>query len=188
MSSARNGPGNPTRTGRIGTPSIWCTSNQAKSCRNKQSGGAATPRNVKFGKCIGAGQDVFMTVKLGAVEAPCRRLGGDAKLLESQFFHDAAAGVVPVEVPDADRFRAKVTERVANSGVCRLRRQALSGVFPRPPITGLIDICLSGEIQCGSDDEIPVDPVESGQCDTRLTVEVHGPSNGVFQRLPRPLV
>jgi hypothetical protein len=63
-----------------------------------------------------------------------------------------------------------------------------SGVFPRHPITGLIDVCLIGEIQGGSDDEIPVDPVESGQCDTCLTLKVHRPSNGVFQRLPRSLV
>src|ERR1700693_6091848 len=66
---------------------------------------ASTPRNVKFGKYVGAGQDVFMTVKLRAVEAPCRRLTCDAKLLESQFLHDAAASVVTVEVPDADRLR-----------------------------------------------------------------------------------
>ena len=38
------------------------------------------------------------------------------------------------------------------------------------------------------DDEIPVDPMESGQRDTCLTLEVHRPSNGVFQRLPRSLV
>jgi hypothetical protein len=30
--------------------------------------------------------------------------------------------------------------------------------------------------------------MESGQCDTGLTLEVHRPSNGVFQRLPRSLV
>ena len=58
-----------------------------------------------------------MTVKLGAVEAPCRRLTGDANLLESQFLHDAAAGVVTVEVPDANRLRAKVAERVTNSAL-----------------------------------------------------------------------
>jgi hypothetical protein len=101
---------------------------------------ASTPRNVKFGKYIRAGQDIFMTVKLGAVKAPYRRLRGDAKLLESQLFHDAAASVVAVEVPDADRLRAKVAERVTNSGVCSLRRYALSGVFPRHPINGLIDV------------------------------------------------
>src|SRR5271169_6992415 len=129
-----------------------------------------------------------MTVKLRAVEAPCRRLTGDAKLLESQFLHDAAASVVTVEVPDADRPRAQAAERVTNSGVCRLRRHALSGVFPRHPITGLIGVCLVGEIQCGSDDEIPVDPMESGQRDTCVTLEVHRPSNGVFQRLPRSLI
>ena len=55
-------------------------------------------------------------------------------------------------------------------------------------VTGLIDVCLIGEIQYGSDDEIPVAPMESGQCDTCLTLEVHHPSNRVFQRLPRSLV
>jgi len=30
--------------------------------------------------------------------------------------------------------------------------------------------------------------VESGQCDTCLTLKVHHPSNGLFQRLPRLLV
>jgi hypothetical protein len=108
----------------------------------------------------------FMTVKLGTVEAAYRRLTVDAKLLESQFLHDTAARVVTVEVPHADRLRAKVAERVTNSGVCRLRRHALAGVFSRSPITGLIDVCLVGEIQCGSDDEISVDPMESGQSDT----------------------
>src|SRR5439155_11030643 len=104
---------------------------------------------------------VFMTVKLRAVEGPCRRLTRDAKLLESQFLHDAAASVVAVEVPDADRLRAKAAERVPNGGICRLRRHALSGVFPRHPITGLVDVCLIGEIQCGSDDKIAVEPMES---------------------------
>ena len=99
---------------------------------NLETREASTPRNVKFGKYIGASQDVFMTVKLRAVEAPCRRLTGDAKLLESQFLHDAAASVVTVEVPDADRLRAKAAERVTNSGVCRLRRHALSGISAPP--------------------------------------------------------
>jgi hypothetical protein len=76
---------------------------------------ASTPGNVKLGKYIGAGQDVFMTVKLRAVEAPRRRLTGDAKLLESQFLYDAAASVVAVEVPDADRPCAEVAERVTNA-------------------------------------------------------------------------
>src|ERR1700730_10164997 len=129
-----------------------------------------------------------MTVKLGAVEAPCRRLTGDAKLLESQLLHNAAARVGTVAVPDADRLRAQAAERVTNRGVCRLRRHALSGIFPRYPKTSLIDVCLVGEIQCGSDDEIPVDPVESGQRDTCLTLEVHHPSNGLFQCLPRSLL
>jgi hypothetical protein len=60
---------------------------------------ASTPRNVKFGKYIGAGQDVFMTIKLRAVEAPGRRLTSDDKLLESQFLHDAAAKRVCVASP-----------------------------------------------------------------------------------------
>src|SRR6266487_6895963 len=107
-----------------------------------------------------------MAVKLRAVETPCRRLTGDAKFLESQFLHDAAASVVSVEVADADRLRAKAAERVTNSSVCRLRRHALPGIFPRHPITGLIDVCLIREVQCGSDDEITVGPVESGQCDS----------------------
>ncbi len=128
-----------------------------------------------------------MTIKLGAIDAPRRRVRRDAKLLESQFFHDAAASVVAVELPNADRLRAKAPERVTDSGVCSLRRHSLSGVFPRHPITGLIDVCLNREIQCGSHDEIPVDPMESGQRNTCLTLEVHRPSNGVFQRLPRPL-
>ena len=149
---------------------------------------ASTPRNVKLGKCIGAGQDVFMTVEPRAVEAPCRRLTGDTKLLESQFLHDAAASVVAVEVPDADRLGAKAAERVTNCGVGSLRGHALSGIFPRHPITGLIDVRLISRIQRGSDDEISVNPMESGQCDTCLTLEFHRPSNGVFQRLPRPLV
>jgi hypothetical protein len=47
-----------------------------------------------------------MTVKLGAVEAPCRRLTRDAKLLESQFLHDAKArSVAPTfrQSPEARR-------------------------------------------------------------------------------------
>jgi Ca-activated chloride channel family protein len=155
---------------------------------NLETREASAPGNVKFGKYIGAGQDVFMTVKLRAVEAPCRRLTGDAKLLESQFLHDAAAADVTVEVPYADRLRAKAAERVTSSGVCRLRRHAMSGVFSRHPITGLIDVCLIGEIQRGSDDEISVDPMESGQRDTRLTLEVHRPSNGVLKGMPHSLV
>src|SRR5438105_2105503 len=71
---------------------------------------------------------------------------------------------------------------------CRLRRHALSGVFRRHPVSGLIDVWLIGNIQCGSDDEIPVDPVESGQCDSCLTLVIHRSSNRVFHRLPRPLV
>ncbi len=35
MASTRNAPDSATRTGRIGTPSTWCGSRPAKSCRNK---------------------------------------------------------------------------------------------------------------------------------------------------------
>src|SRR6266404_4089814 len=108
--------------------------------------------------------------------------------LESQFLYDAPARLVSVEVADADCLRTKVAERVTNSCVCRLRRHALSGVFGRHPVSGLIDVWLTGNIQRGSDDEIPVDPVESGQCDSCLTLVIHRSSNRVFHRLPRPLV
>src|ERR1700751_2450881 len=87
----------------------------------------STPCNVKFGQCIGACQDVFMTIEFRAIEATCRRFTFNAYLLESQFLHDASAGLVSVEVADAHCLRAKVAERVPNSCVCRLRRHALSG-------------------------------------------------------------
>src|SRR5580700_2693648 len=105
-----------------------------------------------------------MTIDFRAIEATCRRFIFNAYLLESQFLHDAPAGLVSVEVADADCLRAKVAERVSNSCVCRLRRHALSGVFRRHPVPCLIDVLLMGKIQCGSNDEIPVDPMESGQC------------------------
>jgi hypothetical protein len=117
------------------------------------------PRGLKL-KCIGARQGVFMTIEFRAVEAPCRRFVGNAHLLESQVLHDAPARLVPVEVADADCLRAKA-ERVTNSCVCRVRRHPLSRVFRRHPVSGLIDVWLIGNIQCGSDDDIPVDPVES---------------------------
>jgi hypothetical protein len=83
-----------------------------------------------------------VTVKRGAVEATCRRLMGNPKLLKFQFRHNAAAGSVSVEVPNTDRFRAKVSKGVTNSGVRRLRRHALSGVFRHQPKSGLIDVWL----------------------------------------------
>jgi predicted enzyme related to lactoylglutathione lyase len=36
--STRSASGRPTRTGQFGTPSIWCASSLAKSCRNKRRG------------------------------------------------------------------------------------------------------------------------------------------------------
>ena len=36
--STRSASGRPTRTGQIGTPSTWCASSLAKSCRNKRRG------------------------------------------------------------------------------------------------------------------------------------------------------
>src|SRR6266478_2589112 len=108
--------------------------------------------------------------------------------MESQFLYDAPARLVSVEVADADCLRTKVAERVTNSCVCRLRRHALSGVFGRHPVSGLIDVWLTGNIQRGSDDEIPVDPVESGQCDSCLTLVIHRsgtvPESSSFGRTP----
>src|SRR5580658_10260259 len=98
------------------------------------------------------------------------------------------SSLVPVEVPDADCLGAKVAERVTNSCVCRLGSHPLSGVFRRHPVSSLIDISLIGKIQGCSDDEIPVDPMESGQCDSSLTLVIHRSSNRIFHRLPRPFV
>src|SRR3974390_1984631 len=107
-----------------------------------------------------------MTIKFRTVEATCRRIIGNAYLLESQFLHDASARLVSIEVPDTDCLCAKVTERVPNSCVCRLCRHALSGVFGCNPVSCLIDALLIGNIQCGSDDEIAVDAMESCQLDS----------------------
>jgi hypothetical protein len=101
---------------------------------------------------------------------------------------DASARLVSVEVPDTDCLRAKVAERVPNSCVCRLRRHALSGVFRRHPVSCLIHFLLIGKIQCGSGNEIPVDPMESGQCDSCLILVIHRSPNRIFHRLPRQLV
>src|SRR6478609_3953037 len=145
---------------------------------------ASTPGDVKFGKCIGSRQGVLMTVELRAVETTCRSLTGNAYLLESQFLHDAPARLVSLEVPDADCLRAKVAEGVTNSCVCGLRSHTLSGVFRCHPISSFIDVWLIGNIQCGSNDEVPVEPMESGQCDSCLTLVIHRSSNRVFHRLP----
>ena len=136
------------------------------------------------GSASGARQDVFMTVELHAVEATCRSLMGNAYLLESQFLYDAPARLVSVEVPDADCLRAKMAERVTNSCVCSLRSHALPCVPRRHPVSSLVDVWHIGKIQCGSDDEIPVEPMESSQCDSCLTLVIHRSSNGVLQRLP----
>src|SRR5580700_5193727 len=124
-----------------------------------------------------------MTVELYAVDATCRSLMGNAYLL-----YDAPARLVSVEVPDADCFRAKMAERVTNSCVCRLRSHALSGILRRHPVSSLVDVWLIGKIQCSSDDEIAVGPMESSQCDSCLTLVIHRSSNRVFHRLPRPLI
>ena len=129
-----------------------------------------------------------MTIEFRAIEATCRRFILNAYLLESQFLHDAPTGLVAVEIADADCLRAKVAERVPNSCVCRLRRHALSGVFRRHPVPCLIDVLLIGKIQCGSNDEIPVDPMESGQRDSCLILVIHHSPNRIFHRTPRPLV
>ena len=42
--STRRGRGKPTRTGRTGTPSTWCASRPAKSCRNKRFSRTTTLR------------------------------------------------------------------------------------------------------------------------------------------------
>src|SRR5215471_11412724 len=114
-----------------------------------------------------------MTIELSAVQATCRLFIGNTQLLKSQFLDDTPARLVSVEVPDADCLRAKVAERVTNRCVCRLRRHALSSIFRRHPVSCLVDVLLIGKIQCGSNDEIPVDSMESGQCDSWLTLVVH---------------
>ncbi len=81
-----------------------------------------------------------------------------------------------------------MAERVTNSCVCRLRSHALSGVLRRHPVSGLVDVWLIGKIQCSSDDEIPVGPMESSQCDSCSTLVIHRSSNSVLHRLPRPLI
>src|SRR5271169_1764262 len=129
-----------------------------------------------------------MPIELCAVEATCRGIMGNSQLLESQFLHDAPARLVSVEVPNTDCLRAKVAERVPNSCVCRLRRHALSGVFSCHPVSCLIHVLLVGKIQCGSDDEIPVDAMESGQCDSCLILVIHGSPDRIFHRLPWQLV
>src|SRR5215471_402999 len=129
-----------------------------------------------------------MTIEFHAVEATCRRMRGNSQLLKSQFVHDAPARLVSVEVPDTDCLRAKVAERVSNSRVCGLGRHALSSVFRRHPISCLVDVLLIGKIQCGSDYEIPVDPMECGQCDSFLILVIHRSPNRIFHSLPRPLV
>ena len=42
--STKRGSGRPTRTGQVGTPSTWCASSLAKSCRNKRRGPPASVR------------------------------------------------------------------------------------------------------------------------------------------------
>src|SRR5690349_7735070 len=98
------------------------------------------------------------------------------------------AGLVSIEVPDADCLRAKVAKGIANSCVCRFCRHALPGVFRRYPVSGLVDAGLIGEIQCGSDDEITVNPMESSQGNSCLTLVIRHSLNRLFRRLPRPLV
>ena len=53
--STRSGPGKPTRTGRTGTPSTWCASRPAKSCRNERL--RAYPRAV----CGEADRHILLT-------------------------------------------------------------------------------------------------------------------------------
>src|SRR5215475_4158307 len=125
-----------------------------------------------------------MTVEFLAVEATRRGLMGNAYLLEFQLLHDAPARLVSVEVPDGDCLRAKVAESIANSCVCCLRSHALSRVCRRHPVSCLINVWLIGKIQGGSDDEIPVKPMESRQCDSSLILVIHRSSNRVFHRLP----
>src|ERR1700679_1378488 len=129
-----------------------------------------------------------MTIDLRAVETTYRCIMGNAQFLESQFLHDAAARLVAVEEYDADCPRTKVPERVPDSCVCGLCRHAPSGVLRRCPVSCLIDILLVGEVQCGSNNKIPVDPMESGQSDSCLILVVHHAANRIFHRFPRPLV
>jgi hypothetical protein len=89
------------------------------------------PGDVKFGNCVKARQDVFEAVEFRAVEATCRRLMGDASLLESQLLHDVPAALVSVEVSDADRLCAKVAERVTN-----IAAFAASVAMPCPAYSG----------------------------------------------------
>jgi hypothetical protein len=129
-----------------------------------------------------------MTIEFRAIEATCRRFIFNALPSGIPISPRCAGWAVAVEVADADCLRAKVAERVPNSCVCRLRRHALSGVFRRHPVPCLIDVLLMGKIQCGSNDEIPVDPMESGQCDSCLILVIHHSPNRIFHRMPRPLV
>src|ERR1700733_15273770 len=114
-----------------------------------------------------------MAIEFRAIEATCRRFIFNAYLLESQFLHDAPARLVSVEVTDADCLRAKVAEPVTNSCLSCLCSHPLSGVLRCLPVTSLVDVWLIGEIQSGSDDEISVEPVETGQCDSWLTLIIH---------------
>src|ERR1700722_413110 len=129
-----------------------------------------------------------MTIELRAVETTYRCIMGNAEFLESQFLPDAAARLVSVEESDTDCLRTKVPERVPDSCVCRLCRHAPSGVLRRCPVSCLIDILLVGKVQRGSNNKIPVDPMESRQSDSCLILVVHHAANRIFHRLPRPLV
>src|SRR5271170_5823270 len=125
-----------------------------------------------------------MTIELRAVETTYRCMMGNAQFLESQFLHDAAAGLVAVEESDSDCPCTKVPERVPDSCVCRLCRHAPPGVLRRCPVSCLIDILLVGEVQCGSNNKILVDPMESGQ--RRFLLDTGSPSRGEsnFPSLP----
>src|SRR5689334_2793463 len=92
------------------------------------------------------------------------------------------------EVPDTNCSCAKVAESIANCCIDGLCRHALPGVLRRDPVSRFINVLLIRAVQCGSDDEIPVDSMETGQCDSDLILVIHHSPNRVFQRLPRPLV
>src|SRR5271155_4647539 len=104
-----------------------------------------------------------MTIELRAVETTYRCIMGNAQFLESQFLHDAAARLVPGEESDTDCPRTKGPERETDSCVCGLCRHSPSGVLRRCPVSCLIDISLVGDVQRGSNNKIPVAPMESGQ-------------------------
>jgi hypothetical protein len=74
---------------------------------------------------MGARHDVFMAVQLCSVEGPRRRLMCNPDLPESQFFNDAPAWSISVEMAGRDRLRAKMAKSITNGRAGRFCRHTL---------------------------------------------------------------